>query len=823
MEKRYYILKKNNGLWKELENRTHLYEKNVIIENIIDRASQRLDRINEVYPYFTLHDTHHSERVLDNMEKLLGTDIKKLSDIELIILILSAYIHDTGMYYNPDDIPRIIDSDDYKKYLENNPKEFVKHQTGGDDYEGIVNRTCRFLHAERVDVFVNDLEKDNIQLQVDSYDILRKVAEICKTHNQSVYSIKNNNKLSSNFGYSSDLKFCAIILRLSDSFDFDGQRAPQYMYEFLNVENKDNSYKENWEKHICSGGFRFDQEDGNILGFCAEVEDPYIEYLIRTSLDEIEKELVECKELLREGGKRWQEFKLPYRIDRSQIISKDYEYGEYTFTLKKDKILSLFMGEQLYTDNYVFIREILQNAIDTCCYRKYWEESRSGNIFKVPPIEIYDWVDDFANHYIRINDYGMGMSKKIIENYFLKVGESYYRSDDFYAEKIKMENSGKTISSFNPISQFGIGFLSCFLVCDSIEIYTCCRPVENKSSDMIRLSIEGIEDFYTMRLNNNITRLLNKPGQSERIENYGTSIVFRINPEMYDGNFSLEKQVEKYIFCPPVPIIVNNKELPYLNETFIHQKMIEDIEEIELDSKNVEIIKRWLNRKDMDFPRLYLQKRPYDITKDSTSSDLLGQGILFRITAERKINLPQNEIKGLIYNIGIEYGNLVITLNSHINNQVFERVKRSLVNLRGILVKLQNIFKNEKRIIKAPYLDLLKIQKEKLDKYKSVEKIATIKPEYLNEIYNFFLDIEHKWKKNFFKKNKHAYGMAEAKILIQKILSDTEQIYEGLNVLKNNIDSKREEKIIIELEEKDLLNDLLNLRTQKNIIFHTME
>lgn len=55
------------------------------------------------------------------------------------------------------------------------------------------------------------------------------------------------------------------------------------------------------------------------------------------------------------------------------------------------------------------------------------------------------------------------MDQYIIDNYYSKVGTSFYKSTDFYTLK------SETKADFTPTSRFGIGILSCFMVADTSD------------------------------------------------------------------------------------------------------------------------------------------------------------------------------------------------------------------------------------------------------------------------------------------------------------------------------------------------------------------
>lgn len=807
----YYEGYKNMNLWIELENRSNLSHEKELMKDIIDMAAQKLDKITEVFPTYTLHSTKHSENVIKNMENFLGDNIHLLSDVELIILILSAYMHDVGMYYNNDEINTIRDSDEFIDYLDKYPSEYLKYKNSPILLSDVINGYCRCYHARRVNKFVAEINEKNKGISLKSIDILDKVAAVCESHNDNVLSIINNNTLNTRLGYVSDMKFCAIILRLADYVDFDGSRTPEYMYEFLDIKNRDKNCVDNWKRHLNSGGFYFDMEDGNVLGYCAEPDEPYVEYTIRCFIDEIERELKECKDILQICNDKWRNFKLPYIIDRKQIKSQGYDYGEYVFTLKKEKILELFMGEQLYTDKFVFIREIMQNAIDTSCFRKFWEESRGAEYFEVPAIEIYDWIDEYANHYVRINDYGMGMNIKIIKNYFLKIGESYYRSDEFNAEKMKMKDNGINSRNFQPISQFGIGFLSCFLVCDSIEIYTSYRSIDNSSSDIIRLSIKGVEDFYTMRLNNRAGGLLNKPGYSERKETYGTSIVFRLNPTLYDGNFDLEEIVKQYVFCPPISITINEKKLEYMNDKFIHQKLFDVEEMIEITEETnpdcIYCIKKWSDKKVI--PKLFLRKIPCDLTELSPSANLMGQGVFFYFDTESPIKLNDGLFQRS-YSFYVQYGKICVSLSKVANQNEIDKLEKKLEALLNILKIILKQIRSSNYYISASYLNTLLSYHNKLKELWQ----ESYNPQFnssLDLICDFFNDMNDKVQNKL--KKQTGYGAnKECQKLLSESISYADKIRNEITKIKE-LDIN-EYNFFIDLGK--VFMDLYDLQTKRN-------
>jgi Fe-S-cluster formation regulator IscX/YfhJ len=69
-----------------------------LADDLEKKCRTHLKRIIIIMPEFDLHDEKHSEKVLENIEKLLGDKIlNSLSSYELFLLYLSAFLHDCAM------------------------------------------------------------------------------------------------------------------------------------------------------------------------------------------------------------------------------------------------------------------------------------------------------------------------------------------------------------------------------------------------------------------------------------------------------------------------------------------------------------------------------------------------------------------------------------------------------------------------------------------------------------------------------------------------------------------------------------------------------
>lgn len=435
---------------------------------------------------YTLHDGVHLFCVLDLMERLIPpTTLKNLSPLELALLILSAFFHDIGMSPAEDDVAA------FKKTIGN------YHQDETSSQQRLAN-WIRTSHAARSERIVREMSLNYQNANVSSF-----LAPICASHCQDASRLLDDpnlqiNRLVGQGEYVNEV-FVAVVLRLADILDFDVNRTPPVLFKNLSI--RDPVSIREWRKHMAVVGR--DISPGKIA-FSAECESPATHKAILEYVGCIERELKACSEILArmhgllkaEGISKSYQLNLPHQVDCSQIrpkVDRDgnplYEYHDIRFTLDQEQIIKLLMGTSLYGNPVIALRELIQNAVDTCRYRKV-KEQFWGRPYQ-PLIEVR-LINDGSGDVLEVSDNGMGMDEGIIKNYFAAVGKSYYRSKEFESENID-------IRTFSPISKFGIGFLSVFMVADEAEIETRRLTGPYQTSDPLNLRIENLHGIFWVK------------------------------------------------------------------------------------------------------------------------------------------------------------------------------------------------------------------------------------------------------------------------------------------------------------------------------------
>ena len=375
---------------------------------------------------FTLHDLQHSINVIDFMGQLVE-DPSELSAIEIVCLIYTALLHDVGMI-------RLGNEKD-------KPLEKIRNSHG--------DRSAYFIE--------NDLICDEAgqPLNFGRYHLILKqyLPTICASHMKDISFIDRLPKDLHVDGMRLNTALCAVLLRLADAMDLSRNRAPYTLYHFLMLKGIS---QEHWKKHLSiTDCFIDDKGFYRVDGIC---DDEVVHRAVFNHLDMIEKELRDSIDWMSRSDSDI-ELSVKSDIVKREIRTEgNYHIWHHTFTMDFAAISDLFMGEHLYGDRQVGLREIIQNAIDACMVRKECEQNNPNPFETYTPCITVSTDDD----YVYIRDNGIGMTDEVIQKYFLNIGVSYYRSKDYRDLEL----------SYKPMGFFGIGFLAGFMLSDEIWVRT---------------------------------------------------------------------------------------------------------------------------------------------------------------------------------------------------------------------------------------------------------------------------------------------------------------------------------------------------------------
>ena len=182
----------------------------------------------------------------------------------------------------------------------------------------------------------------------------------------------------------------------------------------------------------------------------------------------------------------------------------------------------------LYSDNEIFLRELVSNAVDAT--QKIKRLSSLGQYNQeLGDLTIQVSVDEKAKT-ITISDKGIGMTAEEIKKYINQIA---FSGATEFMEKFKEANDANEI-----IGRFGLGFYSAFMVADKVEIQTLSYQ---EGAEPARWICDGSTEFE-----------ITEGNKQER----GTDVILYINNESEEflQEARIQSILDKYAKFLPVPI-----------------------------------------------------------------------------------------------------------------------------------------------------------------------------------------------------------------------------------------------------------------------------
>lgn len=190
------------------------------------------------------------------------------------------------------------------------------------------------------------------------------------------------------------------------------------------------------------------------------------------------------------------------------------------------------LAENLYSNRKVAVRELIQNAHDSIMRRLL---TSNPDITLRPRIHL---TTDAVTNTLTIEDNGDGMDDTDIIQYLTTIGNSYTREVGNRLEFLQPDRASALIG------QFGMGFLSAFLIAAEVRLYT------RKDDGQGWMWFCDGSEYYEM-----------KPAE---VAQTGTRIVIKLKPEaeslLYEDE--LVGAVRRYADFLPIPIYLNAQPRP---------------------------------------------------------------------------------------------------------------------------------------------------------------------------------------------------------------------------------------------------------------------
>ncbi|PKN38667.1 MAG: hypothetical protein CVU62_00245 [Deltaproteobacteria bacterium HGW-Deltaproteobacteria-2] len=342
----------------------------------IEALSRNLWKDDRLSPYFyTPHDTAHSLGVISKINSIIpkpkkSSNNNNLNDKEWFYLYCAAWLHDVGM------IPYLFEDE--------------QKQINKDLYLSI-----REQHHYRSKQFV----EKNYKLLGLQQDEAQVIGELCRLHrrreniNSSIIKLNNVR-----------VKLLGAYLRIADALAIDSNRADEFksLYNLFLAHGMPLSSEFHWLRSFWIKEIKVNHNDASIMiNFNLRESDEIdgIDYLCKTTVDDIAEEIASCKDVLLKS-------KISYftdvKYEFNNLPSDDEKKAKLKQVISKLKMQNTASSSQLadiMMDTISYIAKYCsRNKEDALQMIKNYTISEIGDIKKDRPCHILvKYVESLVN------------------------------------------------------------------------------------------------------------------------------------------------------------------------------------------------------------------------------------------------------------------------------------------------------------------------------------------------------------------------------------------------------------------------------------------
>lgn len=183
-----------------------------------------LSKYRLMFPEYTDHSELHSLTVIGFCNQLIGDQIDCLNADELYVLLMSCYLHDSGMGITPEQYREFSGQIDFGNYF-----DFCSR----DDYPTII----RDFHHEFSGCFIR---KFGPLLDIPSESHLQAIVQVSRGHRRT--DLMDESAYPADFpvpgGNQICLPYLATIIRLADEIDVSANRNPKLLFDIESLSDQ---------------------------------------------------------------------------------------------------------------------------------------------------------------------------------------------------------------------------------------------------------------------------------------------------------------------------------------------------------------------------------------------------------------------------------------------------------------------------------------------------------------------------------------------------------------------------------------------------------
>lgn len=472
------------------------------------------------FPEYTDHSLTHLNEVIATADSLISDESwEVLTPEDAAVLIVSVLMHDCALHLTEDGFFSLLDgtyvspetkyispeikwSDLWVNFLAE-AKRFDQRKLKalfGDSepisdlpanklsftlrHRLLIGEFLRRHHARLAhEIALNGIPGPNSPLSP-SIDVSKDFIDLCgfvaRSHNLTLRkAVDALDPQKRRVHLNCHVPFLMALLRISDYIQIHSARAPQQLLQLKTLVSPVS--RDEWRKHGSIVEIHQAHDDPEAIFVDAEPPDANTFIAMQKLLADIQNELDQSWAVIGEiYGRLAPLNKLGINIRRvrsSLDDSNEYERTKkpnyvpqmFKFRTASGELMDLLVAPLYGQKPEIGIRELIQNAIDACIERD--DLIAKGIVPKcdAPIDDVIVTLEYQKNGTAKIilEDFGVGMTLEVINNYFLNIGASF-RSSDLWRKNHEIDGH----SSVHRTGRFGIGILAAYLLGDEMEITT---------------------------------------------------------------------------------------------------------------------------------------------------------------------------------------------------------------------------------------------------------------------------------------------------------------------------------------------------------------
>lgn len=423
---------------------------------IESHAEEALEYIKTIFPSLTDHGMRHSLRILEKLSQIMDLRLRDtLSPPELFCLIMAAMFHDMGLA-RAETVEPVRLREQHHLYAEEPLKEFMSSKLT------IIREWKRLYNC---------------------------ILFVCQAHGMeldALYSAADFTKTDRIEGGTLRFGLLSVLLRIGDLLDLDENRTSPFSRKLNPSYFQQDPSRSHHLRHEQIDLYSLTPETITIQVYADNVEEYYIwEWWLHNLETDILQANTRVMPKLSGQGLMLPEPK--FVIMKSE--GAEYETEQLRFELTEEGRIWTILSQSVYTEEFDFIRELIQNGIDAVLMKAYLS---SEDI--LPTSSPRSWgcwnnggrvtvAYSALQGVLLIWDTGTGMDLDEVRRFLFQIADSGYR----HLPKSRP-------FSFPAIAKFGIGFISCLSKCREIVLLT--QPFSGAEGCRVRMFSNSVRAFF---------------------------------------------------------------------------------------------------------------------------------------------------------------------------------------------------------------------------------------------------------------------------------------------------------------------------------------